>query len=83
MLSQPISKNPINQIFTVILAIPARLGSSRLPRKLAAEIGGKPMLGHVLERCLQATTAHATAGLIKSFSTSWALADASPSPAAP
>jgi spore coat polysaccharide biosynthesis protein SpsF (cytidylyltransferase family) len=40
MLSQPISKNPINQIFTVILAIPARLGSSRLPRKLAAEIGG-------------------------------------------
>lgn len=50
----------MNQDFTVILAIPARLESSRLPRKLVAEIGGKPMLGHVLERCLQATSAHAT-----------------------
>jgi 3-deoxy-manno-octulosonate cytidylyltransferase (CMP-KDO synthetase) len=27
---------------------------------LIAEIGGKPMLQHVLERCLQATAAHAT-----------------------
>jgi 3-deoxy-manno-octulosonate cytidylyltransferase (CMP-KDO synthetase) len=50
----------MGQAFTVILAIPARLDSSRLPRKLVAEIGGKPMLGHVLERCLQATSAHAT-----------------------
>jgi 3-deoxy-manno-octulosonate cytidylyltransferase (CMP-KDO synthetase) len=50
----------MNQAFTVILAIPARLDSSRLPRKLIAEIGGKPMIGHVLERCLQATAAHAT-----------------------
>ena len=49
----------MNQAFTVILAIPARLESSRLPRKLVAEIGGKPMLQHVLERCLQATAAHA------------------------
>ena len=48
----------MNQDFTVILAIPARLDSTRLPRKLVAEIGGKPMLGHVLERCLQATAAH-------------------------
>jgi 3-deoxy-manno-octulosonate cytidylyltransferase (CMP-KDO synthetase) len=50
----------MNQPFSVILAIPAWLKSSRFPRKLAAEIGGEPMLGHVLERCLQATTAHAT-----------------------
>ena len=50
----------MNQAFKVILAIPARLESSRLPRKLVAEIGGKPMIGHVLERCLQATAAHAT-----------------------
>jgi 3-deoxy-manno-octulosonate cytidylyltransferase (CMP-KDO synthetase) len=50
----------MNQDFTVILAIPARFDSSRLPRKLVAEIGGKPMLGHVLERCLQSTAAHAT-----------------------
>jgi 3-deoxy-manno-octulosonate cytidylyltransferase (CMP-KDO synthetase) len=50
----------MNQAFTVILAIPARLVSSRLPRNLVAEIGGKPMIGHVLERCLQATAAHAT-----------------------
>jgi 3-deoxy-manno-octulosonate cytidylyltransferase (CMP-KDO synthetase) len=50
----------MNQAFTEILAIPARLDSSRLPRKIVAEIGGKPMIGHVLERCLQATPAHAT-----------------------
>jgi len=49
----------MNQAFTVILAIPARLESSRLPRKLVAEIGGKPMLQRVLERCLQASAAHA------------------------
>jgi 3-deoxy-manno-octulosonate cytidylyltransferase (CMP-KDO synthetase) len=50
----------MNQPFSVVLAIPAWLDSSHLPRKLAAEIDGKPMLGHVLERCLQATAAHAT-----------------------
>lgn len=32
------------------IVIPARLGSSRLPRKIMAEIGGKPMLKHVCER---------------------------------
>jgi 3-deoxy-manno-octulosonate cytidylyltransferase (CMP-KDO synthetase) len=36
------------------VAIPARLESSRLPRKLLADVGGKPMLQRVLERCLQA-----------------------------
>jgi 3-deoxy-manno-octulosonate cytidylyltransferase (CMP-KDO synthetase) len=50
----------MNQDLKVILAIPARLDSSCLPRKLVADIGGKPMLQHVLERCLQATSAYAT-----------------------
>lgn len=34
--------------------IPARLNSSRLPRKVLADIAGKPMLWHVYHRCLQA-----------------------------
>jgi 3-deoxy-manno-octulosonate cytidylyltransferase (CMP-KDO synthetase) len=47
----------MNLAFTVILAIPARLEFSYLPSKLVAEIGGKPKLEHMLERCLQATAA--------------------------
>jgi 3-deoxy-manno-octulosonate cytidylyltransferase (CMP-KDO synthetase) len=35
-----------------IIVIPARLESKRLPRKLLADIGGKPLLRHVVERCL-------------------------------
>lgn len=38
----------------VVVAVPARLASSRLPGKVMAEIGGQPMLRHVLERCRQA-----------------------------
>jgi 3-deoxy-manno-octulosonate cytidylyltransferase (CMP-KDO synthetase) len=34
-----------------VVAVPARLESSRLPRKVLADIGGKPMLQRVLERC--------------------------------
>ncbi len=37
--------------FTVI--IPARYGSSRLPGKVLADIGGKPMVQHVHERALE------------------------------
>jgi 3-deoxy-manno-octulosonate cytidylyltransferase (CMP-KDO synthetase) len=40
----------------VVVAVPARLASSRLPGKVMADIGGKPMLRHVLERCRQAKT---------------------------
>src|SRR5262245_17177137 len=36
-----------------LLVIPARLESTRLPRKMLADIGGKPMIAHVYERCLQ------------------------------
>lgn len=37
-----------------VVAVPARLESSRLPGKVMAEIGGRPMLRRVLERCAQA-----------------------------
>lgn len=37
-----------------IVAVPARLESSRLPRKVLADIGGKPMLQWVIEACLRA-----------------------------
>ena len=38
-----------------MVAVPARLESSRLPHKVMAEIGGTPMLQRVLERCRLAT----------------------------
>ena len=34
-----------------VVAVPARLRSSRLPNKVLADIGGKPMIQRVLERC--------------------------------
>ena len=38
-----------------VVAVPARLQSSRLPNKVLAEIGGKPMLQRVLEQCAKAS----------------------------
>ena len=38
----------------VIVAIPARLKSSRLPNKILADIGGKPMIRRVLDQCSKA-----------------------------
>ena len=38
-----------------VVAVPARLASSRLPDKVIAEIGGKPMIQRVLEQCAKAT----------------------------
>ena len=38
-----------------VVAVPARLASSRLPDKVLAEIGGQPMIRRVLERCREAT----------------------------
>jgi 3-deoxy-manno-octulosonate cytidylyltransferase (CMP-KDO synthetase) len=35
--------------FTAVAIIPARLGSTRLSRKVLREIAGKPMVGHVYE----------------------------------
>lgn len=42
-----------------VVAVPARLESSRLPGKVLADIGGKPMLQRVLERCARARDADA------------------------
>lgn len=38
---------------SVLCVIQARLGSSRLPRKALMDIGGKPMIRHVVERVLE------------------------------
>ena len=37
-----------------VVAVPARLASSRLPDKVLANIGGKPMIQRVLEQCAKA-----------------------------
>ncbi len=37
-----------------LVLIPARLASTRLPRKLLADIHGQPMIAHVLRRALEA-----------------------------
>ena len=39
-----------------LVVIPARLGSTRLPRKPLADIGGKPMVIRVAERAMQSKT---------------------------
>ena len=33
---------------SLLIVIPARLGSTRLPRKLVREVGGKPLLAHTI-----------------------------------
>jgi len=38
-----------------LVAVPARLQSSRLPNKVLADIGGKPMIQRVLEGCRRAS----------------------------
>ena len=42
-----------------VVAVPARLESSRLPNKVLADIGGQPMLRRVLEGCAKARTPRA------------------------
>ncbi|MEN3791743.1 3-deoxy-manno-octulosonate cytidylyltransferase [Fulvimarina sp. MAC3] len=39
---------------TTLVLIPARIGSTRLPRKALADIAGKPMIVHVAERAREA-----------------------------
>ena len=38
-----------------VVGVPARLQSARLPNKVLAAIGGKPMIQRVLERCREST----------------------------
>ena len=38
-----------------VVAVPARLQSTRLPNKVLADIGGKPMIQRVLDRCREST----------------------------
>lgn len=42
----------------VAIVIPARYGSTRLPGKPLADIGGKPMVQHVYERAMQVPGVH-------------------------
>ena len=37
----------------VIGVIPARIGSTRFPKKILADIKGKPMIAHVAEKALK------------------------------
>ena len=60
----------------VVVAVPARLESARLPGKLLADIAGKPMLLHVLERCRQAKGVAAVvvctdSDQVRSFAEGW------------
>jgi 3-deoxy-manno-octulosonate cytidylyltransferase (CMP-KDO synthetase) len=41
-----------------IIVIPARLKSTRLPRKILLDLGGKPVIQRVYEACLKATLHH-------------------------
>lgn len=40
-----------------VIIVPARLGSTRLPRKPLADINGKPMVVHCMNKCLEAKLA--------------------------
>lgn len=42
----------------ITLCIPARLGSTRLPRKVLLDLGGKPVMQHVWERARQVKQAN-------------------------
>ena len=43
------------EIQKFVVAVPARLQSTRLPNKVLADIGGKPMIQRVLDRCREST----------------------------
>jgi 3-deoxy-manno-octulosonate cytidylyltransferase (CMP-KDO synthetase) len=45
---------PFKAVFNPVVLIPARLGSTRLPRKPLLSIGGVPMIVHVWRRAMEA-----------------------------
>jgi 3-deoxy-manno-octulosonate cytidylyltransferase (CMP-KDO synthetase) len=54
------SATETGQAMRFVVAVPARLDSARLPGKVMADIGGRPMLRRVLERCALARRPAAT-----------------------
>src|ERR1700744_6046285 len=44
---------PLEKFMNPIIMIPARMASTRLPNKPLADIHGKPMIVHVMERALE------------------------------
>lgn len=48
----------------VVCIVQARLGSTRFPRKALADLGGKPVIVHVLERAAQIVGVHETVAAI-------------------
>ena len=59
----------------VIGVIPARIGSTRFPNKILADIDGKPMIAHVAERALEAKKLDRVIIAIDSEETKNALSD--------
>ncbi|MBI1867169.1 MAG: 3-deoxy-manno-octulosonate cytidylyltransferase [Methylocystis sp.] len=51
---QRLGRRRPERLLRPIVVIPARMGSTRLPGKPLAQIAGKPMIVHVLERALEA-----------------------------
>jgi len=58
-----------------VIILQARLSSSRLPRKVLAEIGGRPVIAHIIDRLRAARLAHEVCVAIPSDSAEDELAD--------
>ena len=71
----------MNENFKIV--IPARLSSSRLPRKVLLDIAGKPLVQHVYERCVEvgasevivATDSDEVADVVRGFTSDVVLTD--------
>ena len=59
----------------VIGVIPARIGSKRFPKKILADINGKPMIAHVAERAMQSKLLEKIVIAIDAEETKQALSD--------
>ena len=59
----------------VVGVIPARIGSKRFPKKILADINGKPMIAHVAERAKQSKLLEKVVVAIDSEETKQALSD--------
>ena len=59
----------------VVGVIPARIGSKRFPKKILADINGKPMIAHVAERAMQSKLLEKIVIAIDAEETKQALSD--------